>query len=173
MDNHFLLTDDLLWDYADGFLSAEERQLADRYLAQHPEWQARLDMLLAERKALSALPLEKPRPDFTHRVLAAWAVEQVAARPALADSPDWIVRSIGWTFGGMIVLTMVTLFGMALSVTTTAPPSVSLPAWSIDAWQDALSNPIWGYSLVVLSAIALLLFIDRYRQYRQVVTASA
>lgn len=49
MNNNFLLTDEHLWDYADGFLSAEENLRVEAYLHQHPEWQEHLDALYGRK----------------------------------------------------------------------------------------------------------------------------
>ncbi len=145
--------------------------MVDQYVAQHPEWRARFDGIIAERNALSGLLLEKPNPGFAHKVLAAWTTEQMAARPKLTSSPDWVVRSIGWVFGGMVALMLLVLLGLAPSAAPTPQKTDFLPQLPMAAFQDILSNPAWGYGLAMLSAVALLLFIDRYWQYRQTLAA--
>ena len=75
MENNFLLTEDMLWDYADGFLPQEEKMQVDAYLRRHPEHQSMLDTILAEKKAFAALPMDRPKPGFTDRVMAAWVAE--------------------------------------------------------------------------------------------------
>ena len=83
MENKFLLTDEMLWDYADGFLSPAEKGQVEDYLRGNPEWKARLDMIQAEKRELFSMTLEAPNPGFADRVMAAWAAEQRA--PAVCD----------------------------------------------------------------------------------------
>ena len=97
--NNFLLNDALLWDYADGLLDPTAKQQVDAYLKQHPEWKARLEMVLAEKKALfGAHALEKPFPGFSDHVMAAWTTGQVEAFAASAKAKgrDWIVYGVVW-----------------------------------------------------------------------------
>ena len=166
MNNHFMITDDMLWDYADNFLSAAEKQQVEAYLAQHPEWQTRLGMILHEKQELHALSLESPAPGFTDRVMAAWATEQVKQK-ASAQPNDWIIRLIALVFGLFILTPVVVMVVAVLQAAPGALPSVALPELPVVRWETWIASPILQYGLMLLLAFAGLRFMDKLLQHRR------
>jgi anti-sigma factor RsiW len=167
MENHFLMTDDILWDYADGFLSNQEKLQVDAYLTQHPEWHVRLQAVLAEKRELSALPLEAPAPGFSDRVMAAWAAEHVATKAA-AKGDDWIVRLIAVVFGLFVLTPVVVMVVAALRLSPEeAPalelPQVALPTVSMEAWLD---SAFLQYGLLLAFVFIGLRFLDKVLRYQ-------
>ena len=162
MENNFLLTDDLMWDYADGFLETKEKARVDAYLRQHPEQRERLDAILAEKRAFAALPLEKPKPGFADRVMAAWAAERAYAR-ATAPRKDWMVYIISAVFGLFIVSAMV-VAGMQ---ETPAQLLVELPKVPDYDWSELFSNPILQYGLYFGLTLLSLKLVEQYLHQRQ------
>ncbi len=164
MENNFFLTEDILWDYADDFLSTEEKVSVDAYLKQHPEWRERLEAIMAEKRAFSALPPEKPKPGFSDRVMAAWASEQAHIRVVSpAKGKDWILYIISAVFGLFI------LSAMVMTGVQGAPAElpVELPQAPAVDWSKILSNPVLHYSLyLVLTLLALKVF-DQYLHQRK------
>jgi anti-sigma factor RsiW len=161
MEHNPLLNDDLLWDYADGFLSPEEKAQADDYLQRHPEVRQRLNVIEAEKKALFSLPLEKPNPGFADRVMAAWAVEQVHVRASKSGGRDWIVMAVAAVFGVFILVPFVLLVGGLLQ--NGAPePSFQMPQIPAVDLAPLLSAPFVRYGLYLTLAFLTLRLIDRY-----------
>jgi anti-sigma factor RsiW len=161
MDNNFLLTDDLLWDYADGFLDPAVQEQVSAYLRQHPEWQSRLDAVMEDRKALLALPLDKPNTGFGDRVMAAWVTEQVHAK-AVRPANDWIIRliAIGFLFFTLTPLLMMVFLASGSEETTTTNVrwQVDLPSVDIAAW---LSHPALHYTLYLGITFLALSLIEK------------
>lgn len=168
MKNNFLLTDELLWDYADGLLPTEEKQRVDAYLRQHPEWQTRLDALLDEKRALAALPLESPRPGFAESVMAAWAVEQAQVRTAVAlRKKDWIVYAIAGAFGLLILTPVVVLIAASLQSAPVALPDLGLSLPSAETVGQALNSLTARYAVLLGAGLTLLIFIEKYIHQRR------
>lgn len=166
-----MLTDELLWDYADGFLEETERLQVDAYLRQHPEQQARLQGILAEKRTFSKLPLEKPASDFANKVMMAWAAEQAPAQAGTIvkrQGRDWILWGIALAFGIMLALP----FLMPASEAPTSLPlqipddylqQVQLPTFD---WAGLFNSSLMSYTLLLTLAFMSLKLLDKYLQVR-------
>lgn len=168
MNNHFILTDDHLWDYTDGFLSDEEKRQVEAYLQQHPEHRARLLAIEAEKRALSAIPLSKPQAGFADRVMAAWVAEQAHARAVVPAKPrDWIMLSITGAFGVFLLLA----FAMAVSTAPETVPTLTVPEQYVPKmplidWTGVMSSNIFRYSIMLMLTLLGLQVLDKYLQQR-------
>lgn len=166
-----MLTDELLWDYSDGFLEEAEKLQVEAYLRQHPEQQARLQGILAEKRAFSSLPLEKPGSDFASKVMTAWVAEQAPAKAGTIAKPkgrDWILWSIALAFGIMLALP----FLMPASEAPTTLP-LQIPAdymqqvqWPTFDWAGLLNSSLMSYLLLLTLAFMSLKLLDKYLQVR-------
>jgi hypothetical protein len=163
MENNFMLNDDLLWDYTDGFLTAEEKVRVDAYLLQYPEWQERLDAILAEKRAFHALPLEKPRPGFSDRVMAAWATEAHAAYAAPGKGKDWIIYLISAVLGLFICAAFV-VAGMQAAPTNLPVEMPEVP--EVD-WTLVTGNAALQYGIYMILALFAIKLMERYLQQRR------
>lgn len=158
-----MLNDELLWDYADGFLTAEEKVSVDAYLLQHPEWQETLDAILAEKRAFHALPLEKPKPGFSDRVMAAWAAESHAAYTASGKGKDWIIYLISAVLGLFICAAFV-VAGMQAAPTDLPVEMPEVP--EVD-WTQVTGNAALQFGLYMILALFAIKFVERYLQQRR------
>lgn len=166
MDNHFLLTDDHLWDFADGLLSAEENLRVEAYLRQHPEWQAKLDALLAEKRAWTTLPLESPNAGFADRVMAAWTTEQLQTRTKTSPGKsDWIVFAVAGAFGLLILLPVIALVVTAAGSPGLPTNDIQLP--DTDLIGQTLSQPGLQLAAFLGLAFGLLMLVDKYLHQRR------
>ena len=169
MEHTFLMTDDMLWDYADGLLSDADKARVDAELQQNPEWQQRLRLIRAEKQELFNLPLEAPGAGFADRVMSAWAAEHMQAR-AKSEGKDWIIRLIALVFVLFVTLPVVVMVTAALQVAPEAAPLINLPALptiSAPNWSRWLSNPAVTYSLLFGLVFVGLRFLDKYLQHRR------
>lgn len=162
MEKNLLLTDDLLWDYADGLLEAADHQRVARFLHQSPEAECRLAAILAEKKSFATLPLEVPGHDFTGRVLAAWTLEQMQPAATVKKGRDWMVLLITGVFGVMLLLPLFALVITALrSRAVLLPTEYALP--TVD-WTIVLGNPILHYAIGLAFIFITLRLLDKYLQ---------
>ncbi len=160
-----MLTDDLLWDYADDFLTAEEKIRVDAYLRKYPEWQERLDAILVEKRALHAMPLEKPRPGFSDRVMAAWAAETHAAYTAPGKGKDWIIYLISAVLG-LFICTAFVVAGMQAAPTELPLELPKVSAYNYD-WSIVFGNQAVQYGLYLVLAVMVLKFVEKYLEQRK------
>lgn len=166
MENNFLLNDELLWDYADGFLPGAEKIRVEAYLAQHPEWLARLQRIQDEKRELGSIPLEAPNPGFADRVMAAWVAEQVTSK-AKAKGNDWIIRLIAAVFGLFILTPVVVMVVGAVQLAPEETPAIQLPQIPETDWSAWAGNPALQYALLLILVFAALRFLDKYLQHRR------
>lgn len=165
MENNFLLTDDLLWDYADGFLEAEDQKRVEAFLRQHPEWQGRLDAILSEKRAFHALPLDKPRPGFSDKVMAAWAAETHANwSSASSKGKDWIILLISAVLGSFICAAFVVA---AMQAAPATPLPVELPKMPAYEWGSIFDNQMLQFGLFFALALIGLKFVEKYIEQRK------
>ena len=168
MENKFLLTEEMLWDYADGFLTASEKQQVETYLERHPESKVQLDSILAEKQELFSLSLESPNPGFADRVMAAWAAEQVHAK-AKANGNDWIIRLIPLVFGLFVLTPLVVMVLGALQLTPGELPTLTIPEMPSIDWDAWANNPFLQYGLLLTIVFTGLRFLDKVLQHRRLV----
>ena len=166
MNNHFLLTDDMLWDYADGLLSEDIRLQVDAYLQQHPEHRGRLSAIQAEKNAWSGLSLEKPNKGFADRVMAAWVAEQTAVKIKAVAKPDRILSAIAGVFLVflliMLVLTIIAAPAMPVNV-----PTQYIPQMPTYDFTGVFENPALRYGLMLVMAYLGLQILEKYLQQRK------
>lgn len=167
-----MLTDNLLWDYADGFLSAEEKLRIDEYLRQHPEQKPRLEAVIAEKQAFASLSLEQPDAGFSKKIMAAWAAEQAQSAATAAAKPkgrDWILWAIGSTIGLFLFACIALILAsepaaFSLKVPAEYVPSVQLP--TLD-WAGYASGAILRNALLLVLGVMTLKILDKYLQVRR------
>jgi hypothetical protein len=168
MDNNFLCTDDMLWDYADGLLGPAEAQRLEAYLRQHPEQRERLEAIRAEKRQWAALPIEQPDPGFADRVMAALAAQQRQAAPAAAPRhTDWVVRAIAAAIGVFMLLPLGALLFSGQKVAPEPLPEQYLPKLPQIPLGDWLGSPLLRYGLLLLAIVLALQVIDRYLQQKK------
>ncbi|MBK8556120.1 MAG: hypothetical protein IPL65_10310 [Lewinellaceae bacterium] len=164
MNQPFLLTDDLLWDYIDGFLDAPEQLRVEAYLSEHPAWQAKLAAIKAEQQQLMAAPLEKPDTLFADKVLRAWASEQVGEH-ALQSAPaqrDWIIRAFAIVMGVLLTAPLLLFVMSAVKAKPSNLPPISIPSVDMGPMLDWISLPAVQLGMVSLLALGFLQLLDRY-----------
>ncbi len=164
-----MLTDDMLWDYADGFLGADEKLQVDAYLRQYPEQQERLNAILREKRSFSGLPLEKPKADFAQNVMAAWAASQAPVKsPASAKGRDWILWCIAAGFGLIMILPFWLSPAAAPSEFSVQIPDEYLPqlqAPNFD-WAALFNSALLRNAMLLTLAFMSLKLLDKYLQVR-------
>jgi len=170
MDDNFFLTDDLLWDYADGFLTDVEKQQVEAYLSRHPEWQSRLQLILDEKRELAALPMEAPSPGFADRVMAAWAVEHLK-KTAEAKGNDWVIRLIAVVFVLFVLTPAIAMVVAALQMPASEIPVLELPKVTLPVaqWDTWLSSPFLLMGLMLTFVFFGLRFLDKFLLQRMLV----
>jgi hypothetical protein len=135
----------------------------DAYLRQHPEWQAKLDAILAEKRAFHALPLEKPGPGFSDRVMAAWAAETHAAMTATGKGKDWIIYLISAVLGAFICAAFV-VAGMQAAPGQLPLEMPEMPAYD---WSAVFGNQVLQFGLFFALALITLKFVEKYLEQRR------
>ena len=166
MENTFKMTDEMLWDYADGFLSTAEKGQVEDYLRGNPEWKARLDMIQAEKRELFSMTLEAPNPGFADRVMASWTAEQVHVR-AEEKGKDWIIRLIAAVFGLFLITPVVVMVAGALQLSPEQLPAIAIPELPVVDWALWANNSFLQYGLLLTAVFVLLRFLDKFLQHRR------
>ncbi len=161
-----MLTDDLLWDYTDGFLDSAEKIQVEAYLGQHPEQMVRLESIMTQKRAFKGLNLEVPAEGFAKQVMAAWAMEKAAA-PVKANGRDWVLWGIFVSFGLMLIIPF--LLVPASSEATLQIPQEYLPQIQLPMvdWAGLFSSALLRNALLLTLAFMLLKLFDRYLQVRK------
>lgn len=169
--NNTWLTDDLLWDYADGFLAADERQRVEEYLQQYPAERPRLTAIMAEKQALASIPMEQTKRGFADRTMALWVSEQVKSGQ-LAVTPrsknDRIVYLIMGILCVLLLLPFLTFLGSSPETTTVTTPLLKLPQMQQPDWTDPELVSVLRYAFVLISGIIVTMFFEKWIRLRHV-----
>ncbi len=165
-----MLTEEMLWDYADGLLTEAEKLRVEACLQQNPQDRARLDGVLAEKRAFAAMPLEKPRAGFADGVMAAWAAAQAQPDAKPAKGRDWILIAIAGLMGALLLSALALGIGMAPSMPELKLPDQYLPQMPVVDWAALLDNAVLRYGIILALAVLSLQILDKYLQQRQRLT---
>lgn len=170
MDNHFLMNEDILWDYVDGLLSNDDRHKVEAYILQHPEWKHRAEALLQEKRALFAIPMERPDRGFADRVMAAWTAEQVhqTSLATSAQKTDWILYAIAGTFSLFIIAPVVLMIITAMQSAPIEVPAVNIPTLSVGDWSRIFDHPVFQVGLAAAFALLLVVALEKYLHQKQI-----
>lgn len=164
--NNTPLNEDLLWDYADDLLDAQTRQAVEAQLSQSPEWQREMVAIQAAKAQLKAMTLDKPRRDFTDRVMAAWATEQTLAyKPDRGK--DWIVYMISALFGVFIFIPFIMLIGRLATFQSSTPMPVKMPDFNFGQFLEGLNFSGAIFAGFVVLCVFSLLILERFLRYRK------
>lgn len=163
MDNHFILTDDILWDYADGLLNSDEKAQVEAFLAQHPEHGEKLERIFTEKRSFQAFPLERPDKGFADRVMASLVAEQSHAQ---ARKPDWILSSIAGVFT-VFLLVVIAIMLISAPESSIEIPYEYIPKLPTLDLPDILGNSMLRFGCMLLLAFLGLQFLDKYLQQKK------
>lgn len=174
MENNFMLTDTMLWDYADGFLQADEKLRVEAYLRQHPEQQAHLEAIMAEKRAFTGLVFDKPDTGFANQVMAAWAAEQTPSTvllPNKAKGRDWILWSIAAAFAlimsvPFIISSAASPGDVVLQIPAQYVPQFQFPAFD---WAGFFDSALLRNTALLTIAFLGLKLLDKYLQVRNLI----
>lgn len=170
MNTPFILTDDMLWDLADGLLTGPEKIRVEAYLAQNLTATQQFQAILNEKKQLKQQPLEVPQTTFSQQVMAAWVAEQpnLSTQSSANKGRDWIFWALLLALGGVFTIPFWLVAG-ANSVPTTLqmPTDYTLELPQVDL--SALASLAWlrNLSILVLSYMGLMI-LDKYLQVKNV-----
>jgi anti-sigma factor RsiW len=166
------LNEDLLWDYADGLLDAREQAELENNLQHNPEWQQTLDGIMALKAQLHATPLDKPRRDFSDRVMAAWADEKMTAfKPD--KGKDWIVYLISTLFGMFILIPFIMFIGQMSTLSSGSGTPLKLPEFNVTQWIDSMNFGSATLAGLMILCLLTVLFLDRFLRHRQFLASLA
>lgn len=179
MNNNIIVTEDILWEYADGLLAPDAKALVDKYLAQQPSLREQLEAILQEKRAFASLPLERPAADFADTVMAAWAAQQ-RQKPAAVPQRDWGLWAIVAGMGSLLAVPLLWAM-MTGDFAGGGGSSLRLPEFEMPlALQNfdllaALRSPVsqFGFYLALaLMSVQMLEKILRYRHFLQTRSAT-
>ena len=150
-----ILNKEILWDYADDFLTAAEMQEVKTLLAQQPEWQTELESILAEKSLFAQTPLFSPDANFSSQVLEAFQSTQV-----VYEAPKYKV--LNWLFFAFILLNVL-LFAAVFSgnnSATSEPLIINVPSFDVS---NAIITPLFA----LLFGVVLMKFVERIVDFQQ------
>jgi hypothetical protein len=155
-----MVTQEILWNYADDLLSLSERKAVEAALLQDDVLQKQLAEILQEKKLFSQLSLEKPSLDFASNVLSSWQAEQ-SFEPVVQKSKYVFKIMIGL----FIALTISFLYMIFSTPSINSDPIIEVP--SNLPWQSI------SISIAFLVAIVAVKFVEKIWLYRQFRLSSA
>src|SRR2546428_14157905 len=113
------VTEEQLWDYADGLLSAHEAKEVEALIASDQSLQRKLEEIRAISKSLAAMDLQSPSADFTSKVISAWKTELASPRPSTLKT--FVNKKIIYGIVGLFVERILALLVYALATTAGEP----------------------------------------------------
>lgn len=127
------ITNDILWDFADGLLPNTQQKEIAQALLDNPTLQEQLDVIIQQKVLFSTTELEQPKLDFATTLLEKWAAEQPLQTATIA-APTTQVPLLKGLFASFILLSITLLYLTFSSNTVSEPlpivvPNIEIP-WS-------------------------------------------
>ncbi len=140
------ITNDILWDFADGLLpNAQQKEIAQALL-DNPTLQQQLDVIIKQKALFSTTELEQPKLDFATTLLEKWVLEQpLQTAPTVAHSTQ--ISLLKGLFVSFILLSIILLYFAFSSNTVSEPLPIVIPNIEI---------PWSKMSFILVSILAML-----------------
>lgn len=158
--NH--ITEEQLWDLADGLIAEPLASELVQIIAQTPVLKQKYDEIKAINSSLASMQLEAPSANFTANVMAQFRAE--LERPALRT---FVNRKIIYGIAAVFALIIVSLLFFTI-LNAPAEPSAQFVATSnqvqqaVDTQVDSfLNNKVFWRCFLMIDAVLLLIFADK------------
>lgn len=148
-----------LWDYIDGFSSAEEKTVIEKLLETDAEWRTRYHELLEVHQLMYSSELEAPSMRFTKNVMEEITKMHIAPATTTYINKN-IIRGLTIFFVTIIVGFLIYGFGQVTwtSGTENLKYNVTLP--TVD--YNRFFNNTWVNVFMMINVILGLFLLDRY-----------
>lgn len=147
-----------LWNYIDGFCSAEERKSISLLIEKDETYRAKYAELMAFQKNFSALELDEPSMGFTYKVLENVRAE-FPLKPLKTHINTNIIRGIAAFFICTIVLLLAYIFA---NIHWTADAvNIKLPEMKLPAVSSYFNQTVMQ-GFLFFDVILGLFFLDHY-----------
>lgn len=157
-----------LWEYIDGFSSAEEKTVIEQLLESNAEWRAKYRELLGIQQLLQSSELEEPSMRFTKNVMEEISKLHIAPATKTYINKN-IIRGLAIFFITMIVGFLVYGFGQ-IDWTVQGDSKLPVDLSKVD-YSKMFSND-WVNAFMMINVILGLFLLDRYlankrKQFRE------
>ncbi len=155
------ITDEQLWDLADGFLSNAQKIEIEQKINQNSDILARFENIQAQKRLFSMTEMEKPTSDFAAKLLQKWQTEQasVALETAIPTANHTILKIV---FGAFSLLSIALLYLVFSNQGVSEKIEIDFSTITIP-WKT-LSLTLTIISAVVTVAFIEKLIVTRYHQ---------
>jgi hypothetical protein len=140
------ITDDILWDFADGLLSNAQQKEIEQLLANNPALQQQLNIILQQKALFSSSDLERPNLDFSATLLEKWALEP-QAQPAEVAPVSSNILLLKILFASFVALSLGLLYFAFSTNTVSEPLQIEIPN---------IEFPWSKISFILVSILAML-----------------
>jgi hypothetical protein len=127
------ITNDILWDFADELLPIAQQKEIKQALANNPELQQQLDIILQQKALLSSSDLAQPNVDFSSTLLEKWTTMQ-QVQPVEITTPSSNMFFLKVLFTSFMILSIGLLCFAFSKNTTSEAIQIEIPniefAWS-------------------------------------------
>jgi hypothetical protein len=152
------ITDEQLWDLADGLLSNAQKIEIEQELKLNAALQIRFGQIQTQKTLFSMSEMEKPKSDFAAQLLQNWQTEQqsVSLETNTIATNHLLLKMVFGLFG----LLSITLFYIVFSNQGTSEiidvplPSITMP------WKSV------SLSVSIIGAVATVIFIEKIVVFR-------
>ena len=149
-----------LWEYIDGFSTAEEKSVIEKLVAENAEWKAKYHELLEVHQSLNLVELEQPSMRFTKNVM-----EETSRLHITPAASEYINKKIVWGIGVFFITVIVSFLVYGFSqVDWSASGDVQSDLLDkvTSADYTSMFNNTFVNVFMMLNVILGLMLFDRY-----------
>src|SRR5215218_8083027 len=148
-----------LWEYIDGFSSADERTVVETLIRENKQWRDLYQELLQVHQSLTDIDLEQPSMRFTKSVM-----EEIAKHHIAPATKAYINKKVIWGIAAFFILSIVgfLIYGFGQidwSASANASSSLGIDLSKVD--YDKMFNNTVMNVIMMLNAVLGLMFLDR------------
>ena len=149
-----------LWEYIDGFSSAEEKTVVETLIRENQQWRNLYQELLQVNTSLTDLELEQPSMRFTKNVM-----EEIAKYHIAPATKNYINNKIIFGIVAFFIVSIIgfLVYGMGQidwSVTSQSQNPIGIDLGKVD-YSKMFNNTVMNVFMMV-NAILGLMLLDRY-----------
>ncbi|POY39181.1 hypothetical protein C3K47_01410 [Solitalea longa] len=158
------ITEEQLWDLADGLIPEAEAAELIRSISMNPKLKQKFEEIKAINASLASTELETPSPAFTANVMTKWRAELA---PPVSALKTLVNRKIIYGVAAIFAFLIVGLLFFAIG-NAPAEPSTQYVAASnqvqgvVNSQVDSLlGNRSFWFGFFIIDAVLLLIFVDK------------
>ena len=146
-----------IWDYIDGNISVEDKNLIAGKIANDPAYQEAYTEMMEIHQMMGTIALEEPSMSFTRNVMEQVKLEITPV--ALKTKTD---KRIIYSLAAFFLLSILSVTAYAFSTSTMTFPDMSFPTLNVQLNVSVFTKPLFLQLFLFVDVLLGLVYLDKF-----------